>query len=80
MVATKTFYETTREERIEMAKAMDRDIINIGDELIWSDWIRLGIPDCADEEAYEWFADDEYEWKDLCELYKILWKEAIEND
>lgn len=80
MVATKTFYETTREERIEMAKAMDRDIIDIGDELIWSDWISLGIPDCAIEEDYEWFADDEWEWADLCRLYNILWKEGHKDD
>lgn len=80
MVTTRSFYETTREERIALAKEMNKDIINLGDELIWSDWIQLGIPDCAIEDDYEWFADDEWEWAGLCTLYNILCAEETKDD
>lgn len=80
MVNTRDFYETTRDERIALAKEMNKSIIDLGDELIWSDWIQLGIPDCAIEEDYEWFADDEWEWADLCRLYKVLWEEGTKDD
>ena len=69
---------TTREQlikdRIEIAKAMNKYIINLGDEEIWESWITLGIPDCPSEEDYEFIASDDDEWTDLCKLFGILVK------
>jgi hypothetical protein len=40
------------------------------------EWITYGIPDFPDESDYEWFANDEWEWADLCRLYRNLMEEG----
>ena len=66
----------TREElikdRINVAKAMNKYILEKGDEEIWFDWIALGVPDCPTEEDYEFIASDDDEWMDLCKLFGRL--------
>jgi len=66
----------TREElvktRVKLAKQMNEYIINIGDEDIWYQWIALGVPDCPAEDDFEFFAEDDEEWIDLCELFGKL--------
>lgn len=66
----------TREElvktRISIAKQMNKYIINMGDEEIWDAWITEGIPDCPQEDDYEFFAEDDNEWMDLCTLFGRL--------
>ena len=71
MVTTRSFYETTREERIELARTMHEHILEYGDEEIWYDWT-FTMPDEPDDEDFEWYADDEWEWADLCALYNNL--------
>jgi hypothetical protein len=43
----------SREEIINDVKRMNEEIINLGDELYWLDWITLGVPDEATEEDLE---------------------------
>ncbi len=66
----------TREElikmRIEFAKQMNDYIINLGDEEIYDVWFALGIPDEPQEDDYEFFANDDEEWRDLCQLFGRL--------
>lgn len=70
----------SREEIINDVKRMNAEIINLGDELYWLDWITLGVPDEATEEDFEWYADDLEEYELLKKLYKAIMKEATENE
>lgn len=68
----------TREElvatRKRLAEEMHIHIIEMGDEKIWMDWITLGVPDEPSEEDFEWFAENDDEWEDLCKLFGELTK------
>ncbi len=70
----------SREEIINDVKRMNEEIINLGDELYWLDWITLGVPDEATEEDFEWYADDLEEYELLKKLFKAIMEEASEND
>ena len=65
----KNYNEMTREERIEAVKKMDKYVCDTCSERKWMTWIALGVPDAATEDDYEWFADDEGEFKELRELF-----------
>lgn len=72
----------TRQElvktRIDLAKQMNEFIINLGDEDIWEVWITTGIPDAPQEDDYEFFANDDDEWNELCGLFGRLVKDEVE--
>ena len=70
----------SREEIINDVKRMNEEIINLGDELYWLDWITLGVPDEATEEDFEWYADDLEEYELLKKLFKAIMEELNEND
>ncbi len=70
----------SREEIINDVKRMNEEIINLGDELYWLDWITLGVPDEATEEDFEWYADDLEEYEPLKKLFKAIMEEANEDD
>lgn len=70
----------SREEIINDVKRMNEEIINLGDELYWLDWITLGVPDEATEEDFEWYADEPEEYELLKKLFKAIMKEANEDD
>jgi hypothetical protein len=70
----------SREEIINDVKRMNEEIINLGDELYWLDWITLGVPDEATEEDFEWYADDLEEYELLKKLFKAIMEEANEDD
>lgn len=73
----------TRQElvktRIDLAKQMNEFIINLGDEDIWEAWITTGIPDAPQEDDYEFFANDDDEWNELCGLFGRLVKDEVEQ-
>lgn len=66
----------TREElvktRISIAKQMNKYIIDMGDEEIWMDWITLGVPDAPSEDDYDFIAENDDEWNDVCSLFGRL--------
>lgn len=62
----------TRERRIAELKKMNENIINLGDEMIWWDWIEQGIPDEPSEEDYEYIADDFEEYISVVRYYEKL--------
>ena len=70
----------SREEIINDVKRMNEEIINLGDELYWLDWITLGVPDEATEEDFEWYADDLEEYELLKKLFNAIMKEVTENE
>jgi hypothetical protein len=64
--------------RIDLAKQMNEFIINLGDEDIWDIWITEGIPDEPSMDDYEFFANSDKHWNELCELFGTLVKDEIE--
>ena len=70
----------SREEIINDVKRMNEEIINLGDELYWLDWITLGVLDEATEEDFEWYADDLEEYELLKKLFKAIMEEVNEDD
>lgn len=66
--------------RINTLKKMNKNIIDIGDEEKWMDWITLGVPDEATEDDYLFMAEDDKIWHETCELYDELIKRAEEEE
>lgn len=62
----------TRERRIAELKKMNENIINLGDEMIWWDWIGFAVPDEPSEEDYEFIADDFEEYMSVIRYYEKL--------
>ena len=69
MVVTK---EDLIKTRITPLKQMNAYIINLGDEEIWMEWIMVGVPDEPCEEDYQFIAEDDKSWIDICELFGQL--------
>ena len=61
--------------RKKLLKQMNKYIIEIGDEEIWSDWIALGVPDEPSEDDYDFIAEEDKEWNNVCELFGRLVRE-----
>ena len=61
-----------KEQRIDLLKRMNKAVIDNGDEEIWMAWIVYGVPDCPQEEDYEFIASDEDCFKETLELYERL--------
>lgn len=64
--------------RIKLLKEMNTYIIEMGDEEIWMDWITLGVPDAPSEDDYEFIAENDDEWNDVCGLFGKLAKEEAD--
>ena len=58
--------------RVDFVKDMNSFIKRKGDENLWSIWIAEGVPDCANDEDFLFFAEDDEEWSDLCGLFGRL--------
>lgn len=62
--------------KINLLKQMNQYIIDMGDEGIWMEWIEKGVPDKPSEGDYEWFAENNEEWKYICDVFGRLIKEG----
>lgn len=58
--------------RLELTKQMNDYILNTKDEILIEMWQIGGIPDCPDEEDFEYYANDETEFRALCEFFGRL--------
>lgn len=58
--------------RKNLVKQMHQYIIDMGDESIYDTWIMVGVPDCPCEDDFQWFAENDDEWVDLCKLFGKL--------
>ncbi len=63
---------TLQKTRVELLKGMHAYIISLGDESIYGTWILTGIPDCPNEEDFEFFATDNDEWNHIVRLFGRL--------
>lgn len=59
----------TKEERIELLKAMHISIINIDDEMAYFHWITLGIPDEPEEYVFECIAEDDKKFFSVIKVF-----------
>lgn len=63
--------------RKKLLKEMNTYIIEMGDEEIWATWITLGVPDTPSEDDYDFIAENDDEWNDVCDLFgKLAVEEA----
>lgn len=74
----------TREEmnkiRLSLVHQMHDYIMNTGDEEIYETWMTVCIPDCPDEEDFEFFANDPDEFKSMCEVFgRLVYRDETEN-
>ena len=58
--------------RKKLLKEMNTYIIEMGDEEIWATWITLGVPDAPSEDDYDFIAENDDEWNDVCGLFGRL--------
>lgn len=58
--------------RIGFLKDMHNYIIDMGDEDIYDVWIEEGVPDEPDDEIFEFIANNNDDWREVCELFGKL--------
>ena len=58
--------------RVELLKGMNTYMLQLGDEALLGAWFLTGIPDCPDEEDFEFFATDDNEWNYIVRLFGRL--------
>lgn len=58
--------------RVELLKGMNTYMLQLGDETLLGAWFLTGIPDCPDEEDFEFFATDDNEWNYIVRLFGRL--------
>lgn len=58
--------------RIELLKGMNTYMLQLGNETLLGAWFLTGIPDCPDEEDFEFFATDDNEWNYIVRLFGRL--------
>lgn len=58
--------------RVELLKGMNTYMLQLGNETLLGAWLLTGIPDCPDEEDFEFFATDDNEWNYICRLFGRL--------
>ena len=61
-----------QETRVKLLHGMNDYILQLGDEALIGAWFITGIPDCPDEEDFEFFATDDDEWVYICKLFGRL--------
>lgn len=66
---------TTKMERIEALKAMDTLCKMFNNEEGWNIWVTVGVPDCPDEDDYEYIASDDRMFEDIKVLFYTLYRE-----
>ena len=58
--------------RVELLKEMNTYMLQLGNETLLRAWFLTGIPDCPDEEDFEFFATDDNEWNYIVRLFGRL--------
>ena len=58
--------------RVELLKGMNTYMLQLGNETLLGVWFLTGIPDCPDEEDFEFFATDDDEWNYIVRLFGRL--------
>ena len=64
--------KTTLEVRIKQLKLMHELMTLTNDEGIYMTWVTLGVPDCPMEDDFEYIAEDDDSYNEICELFAKL--------
>lgn len=67
------------EIKVQVLKAMNQRILDLGDEDILDIWFSNGVPDEPTEEDYRFIAEDAEEWVCVCKLFKELIEQGEEE-
>lgn len=59
----------TKQEKIELLKAMHSVMLGVDDESCYDTWIITGVPDCPSEEDFEFIAKDKEEFEYVVNLF-----------
>ena len=62
-------------ERLAEIARMDNEVRNFNNEDLVMDWLMVGCPDESSLDDYIWFAENEYEYLGLVQLYNELYAE-----
>jgi hypothetical protein len=63
---------STIESRINQLKAMHTLMTEANDESIYIRWVELGVPDCPDEDDFEFIAQDNECYNECFDLFVKL--------
>ena len=66
--------------KVKLLKEMHNYIIEMGDEDIYMDWVTLAVPDEPCEADFQFIAEEDENWIDVCTLFWKLVKADIENN
>lgn len=73
--------KTIIEIRKDTLKKMDSYVRNVvGDEEETEFWLQMGVPDNANEEDYEFIAEDEEEYNRCCRVFSAIVVDNYEEE
>ena len=55
--------------RVKQLKAMHSLMCNANDENIYMSWICCGVPDCPQDDDFEYIAEDDELYNETCDLF-----------
>jgi len=58
--------------RVAQLKAMHEVMKNANDENIYMSWVTYGVPDCPNEDDFEYIAEDNDSYNEICDLFVEL--------
>lgn len=67
-------------QRILKLKEMHKIMINISNEDYYFSWILTGVPDEPSEDDYEFIAENDEEYRDVCVTFARLFTLAVMNN
>ena len=62
----------TMEFRIAQLKAMHNVICKANDETLYMSWITCGVPDCPQDDDFEFIAEDDERYNETVDLFVKL--------
>lgn len=69
-----------KKARMSQLKAMHEVMINANDESIYMSWISCGVPDCPQDDDYEFIAEDDENYNEAVELFiKLIQKKGYRS-
>ena len=62
----------TIEMRVAQLKAMHEVMVNANNENIYMSWVTCGVPDCPQDDDYEFIAEDNERYNETVDLFVKL--------
>lgn len=68
-----------KKEREEVVRSMHTLIFELNNEDAYLEWISVAVPDCPNDEDYEFIAEDEDCFVTTVNAFKRIWKTYISD-